>query len=176
MVVNILGSQTLAREFLQEIVFFVGGVVRSNDAELASARLHFSEPRGDRLERPGPGNRLEGIARAHHRRLQPLRVRHEIERVAALDAQELAVDAAVIAVIPADDLVVANPQRGAAAVAAMRADGANMFHLPGARLIAIDAAGERAHRANVDAGAALVAFQVVVMVRHDLRGYTAIGD
>ena len=40
-------------------------------------------------------------------------------------------------------------------------------HLPRPRLIAVDAAGERADGADVDAGAALVAFQVVALVRRD---------
>ena len=92
----------------------------------------------------------------------------EIERVAALHAEELAVDAAAVAIVAANDLVVANAQRGPAAIGAMRADGADVLHFPGPGLIAIRAAGERAHRADVDAGAAFVAFQMIVMVRNDL--------
>ncbi len=101
---------------------------------------------------------------------------HEVERIAPLHAQELAVDAAAIAIVAADNLIVANAQRRAAAVAAMRANRADVLHLPRTRLIAIGSAGERAHRADVDAGAALVAFQMIAHIRHDLGDHTAIGD
>ena len=46
----------------------------------------------------------------------------------------------------------------------------------GRGLIAINPAGQRAHRADVDAGAALVAFQMIVMIGHDLGDHAAIGD
>ena len=98
----------------------------------------------------------------------------EIESVAALDAEELAVDAGAVAIVAADDLVVAHAERGLAAVRAMRADGADVLHLPGARLIAISAAGERAHGADIDAHAALVALQVIAFVGRDLRNHAAI--
>ena len=42
----------------------------------------------------------------------------------------------------------------------MRADGGDVVHLPGARLIAIAAAGERANGADVDAHAALLAVEL----------------
>ena len=111
---------------------------------------------------------------AQHGRLQTLRVLHEIETVAALDAQELAVDAAAVAIVAADDLVVADAQRGAAAIGAMRADGADVVHFPGPRLIAVHAAGERAHGADIDARAALVALQMIVMIGNDLGDHAAI--
>ena len=44
----------------------------------------------------------------------------------------------------------------------MRADSGDMIHLPGPRFVAIAAAGERAHGANVDAHAALFAVELVV--------------
>ncbi len=111
---------------------------------------------------------------ANHGRLQALGAVHEIRRVPAFDAQKLAVDARLVAIVAADDFVVANAQRGLAAIGAMRADGADVLHLPGARLIPIRAAGERAHRANVDAHAAFVAFQMIEMVGLDHRHRAAI--
>ena len=98
----------------------------------------------------------------------------EIEGVAALDAQELAVDAAAVAVVAADDLVVARAQRRLAAIAAVRADGADVGHLPGTRLVAVRAAGQRADGADIDAGAALVALQVIAYVGSDLADHAAI--
>ncbi len=79
-----------------------------------------------------------------------------------------------VAIVAADDLVVAHAQRGLAAVRAMRADGADVLHFPRPRLVAIDAAGERAHRADVDAHAALVAFQMIALVRRDLGNHAAV--
>ena len=108
----------------------------------------------------------------HQRRLKPLVAISEIERVAALDAQELAVDARAVAIVAADDHVVAHAERRLAAVRAVRADGADVVHLPGPRLVAIDAAGQRAHRADIDARAALVAFEVVAVRRRDLAETT----
>ena len=89
----------------------------------------------------------------------------EVEGVASLDAQEIAVDAALVAIVAAHNLHAgfgaAYAQRRLAAVAAMRADGADVIHLPGTRLVTIGADGERADRAYVDAHAALFALQMI---------------
>src|SRR5579883_1055857 len=100
----------------------------------------------------------------------------EIEPVAALDAKELAVDPAAVAVVAAHDLAVAHAERRPAAVAAMRADRADVLHFPRTRLIAVNPAGQRADRTDVDAGPALVAFQMIVMIRNDLRDHAAVRD
>ena len=100
----------------------------------------------------------------------------EIERVTALDAEEFAVDSGTVAIVAANDLVVANAQRGTASVRAVRADGADVIHFPGARPIAISSAGERADGANVDACAALVAFEMISEVRNDGRNDATIGN
>ena len=97
----------------------------------------------------------------------------EVEGVASLDAQEVAVDAALVAIVAAHNLHAgigaAHAQRGLAAVAAMRADGADVLHLPRPRLVAISAGGERADRADVDAHAALFALQMVFFIGRDDR-------
>src|SRR5262249_7896503 len=111
---------------------------------------------------------------AHQWGLQALRVIVEVERVAPLDAEELAVDARPVAIVPADDVVVAHAERCLAAIRTVRADGADVFHFPGPRLIAIDAARQRAHRADVDAGAAFVALEMVACVGTDLRDHAAV--
>src|SRR5205823_1263477 len=98
----------------------------------------------------------------------------KVKSVAALDAQELAVDSAAVAIVAANNLVVPRAQGGLASIAAMRADRAHMGHLPGTRLVAVDPAGQRAYRADIDAGAALVAFQVIAHVGSDLGHYAAI--
>ena len=172
----LLVPQRLARELLQVVIFFVAGVVRADDRELAVARLHFVELVRRRGQSFRPRHRLQVAVPANHRRLQALRAVHEIGRVAALDAQELAVDARAVAIVAANDFVVANAQRGLAAIGAMRANGADVLHFPGTRLIAIRAAGERAHRANVDAHAALVALQMIEMIGLDHRHRAAVAD
>src|SRR5271165_2773763 len=102
----------------------------------------------------------------------------EVERVAALDAEELAVDAALVAVIAAHDLHARvgppHAQRGLAAIAAMRADGADVVHLPRPRLVAVGTGGERADRADVDAHAALFALQVIFFIGRDNAARAAV--
>ena len=63
----------------------------------------------------------------------------------------------------------AHAERGLAAVAAMRADGGDVVHLPRARLVAIGAGGERADRADIDAHAAFFAVEMVAFIRGDHR-------
>src|SRR3990172_1859612 len=97
-----------------------------------------------------------------------LRMLDEVIRVAALDAKKFTVDAAVVPVVAAQDFVLADAQGGLAAVAAVRADRAEVGDLPRARLVAVGAAGERPHRTNVNAHAALFTFEVVAVVRGNL--------
>src|ERR1700739_1350426 len=49
----------------------------------------------------------------------------------------------------------------------MRADGGDVIHLPGARFVAVAAAGKSAHRADVDAHAALLAIELVFVIGSD---------
>src|ERR1019366_6278171 len=63
---------------------------------------------------------------------------------------------------------------GLAAIGAMRASGAYVLHLPGARLVAVRARSQRTHRADVNAHAAFFAIQVVALVRSDDGTHTAI--
>ena len=175
-VIDVVGLEHLARELLQVEVLFVGGVVGTDHAEAAAGGLGLGELLRHGLQGLRPGHFFQLAVDAHQGRLQALGVIVEIEGVASLDAEELAVDAAAVAIVAADDLVVARAQRGLAAIAAVRADGADVGHFPGARLVAVGAAGERADRADIDAGAALVAFQVIADVGRDLADHAAIDD
>ena len=86
---------TCARELLQVEVFFVGGVVGADDAEAAAvAPCVWLNLLRDRCQRLRPGDLFQLAVHPHQRRLQPLGMIVEIEGVAALDAQEFAVDAA----------------------------------------------------------------------------------
>jgi len=95
----------------------------------------------------------------------------KVEAKAALGAEEVAVDAAFVAIVGADDLrsIVgrAHAESHFAAVGAVRADGGDVAHLPGTGLVSIAAAGERAHGAHVDAHAALLAVELVAEVGND---------
>src|SRR5271155_1500786 len=102
----------------------------------------------------------------------------EIEPIAALDAEKIAVRTTLVAVIAADNLhariAAAHTQSRLAAVSAVRANGAYVLHFPGPRLVAIRSRGERAHRANVDAHAALFAFQMIFFIGRDDRTHASV--
>src|SRR6185437_8662668 len=100
----------------------------------------------------------------------------EIERVASLNTKKFAVHAGVIAVIRADNLAISHSNRCLTAFGTVRTDRAHMRHVPGACLVAIRAGCKRAYRAYVDAGAALIAFQVIALVGNDFRRGPAIAD
>ena len=104
----------------------------------------------------------------------------EVEGVASLDAQEFAVDTALVAIVAAHDLHAGvgppDAQRDLAAIAAMGADGADVVHLPWPRLVAIGAGGERADRADVNAHAALFALQMVFFIGRDDAAGAAVLD
>ena len=172
--VDVVGLQHFAREFLEVEVLLVAGVVGADHAEAAAPLERLVELPGHRLQSQGPRHLFQPAVNAYQRRLQSFRVIVEIEAVAALNAQKLAVDPGVVAVVAADDAVVARAQRGLAAIRAMRADGAHVDHFPGPRFIPVDAAGQRAHRADIDAGAALVALQVVALVGCDFGDRPAV--
>ena len=113
-----------------------------------------------------PGGRLQlAFGIAHQRLGQALGTLDKIEAKAALGAEKVAVDAALVAIVGAHNLraIIGLPhaQRHLAAVGAMRANRRDVVHLPGPRLVAIAAAGQRAHRADVDAHAALLAVEMI---------------
>src|SRR4051812_43518855 len=103
---------------------------------------------------------------------------HEIKGVASFNAQEVAVDSALIPVIATHDLHAclggAYSQSGLTAIAAVGARSGNVLHLPGTGFIAVSAGGQRAHRADIDAHAALFALQMVFAIRSDYRVRTTV--
>src|SRR5947209_18026249 len=102
----------------------------------------------------------------------------KIKSVTSLDAQKIAIDAALVAIVAAHDFHASvgptNTQRGLAAIRAMRAGGADVLHFPRACLVAIRAGGQSAYRTNINAHAALFAIEVVLPVRHDSRTGAAV--
>src|SRR5207248_5522 len=125
-----------------------------------------------------PARFLQALASANQRTRQALITVCEVEGVTTLDAEEVAVDPALVAIIAAHDLqagfMAAHTQRGLAAVAAVRAGGAHVLHLPRARLVAISARGQCAHRTNINAHAAFFALQMIFLVGRDNGGGAAV--
>ena len=65
----------------------------------------------------------------------------EIERVAALYAQELFIDATAIAIIGAYNFIATGAQRSLATIATMSANGTGVLHFPRASFITVGTAG-----------------------------------
>src|SRR6202035_2948624 len=107
-----------------------------------------------------------------------LRIVGKVEGVTSFNTQKIAVDAALVAIISANDfhasLGPAHAQRSFAAVGAVGAGRTHVGHFPGTGLISIRSGSQRAHRANIDAHAALFALQMVFVVRSDDRTYAAV--
>src|ERR1035441_1250429 len=136
------------------------------------AVANFLELIGGKSQRMFPGGRLElAFGIAHERLAQAVGVLDEIEAEAALGAEKITVDPALVAVIGADNLGsiigLADSEGYLASVAAVGADGCNVIHLPRTRFIAIAAAGQRAHRADVYAHAAFFTVQLRVAIGCD---------
>src|SRR5262249_15561797 len=96
------------------------------------------------------------------------------------NTEEVAVDSALVAIVPTHDLHsafgTAHTERRLAPISTVRADGTHMVHLPGTRLIAVGSGRKRADRADVDTHATLFALEMILMVRSDERGYAAVLD
>src|ERR1017187_6682959 len=92
----------------------------------------------------------------------------EIECVTAFVTEEVTVDSRLVPIIAANNFRPVrsrpNPERRLAAIAAVRANGGNVVHLPRPRLVAIGSAGQRAHRADIDTHPALLTVEVVEVV------------
>ena len=179
--IDVVGAENRARKLLQQVVLFVGGPVGADDADgrAALAVADFFQLAGGQAQRMFPGRGFQlAFGIAHQRLGQALGAVDKVEAEAALGAEKVAVDAALVAVVGADNLRavvgLAHAQRHLAAVGAMRANGGDVVHLPGPRLVAIAAAGQRAHRANVDAHAALLAVELVAAVGRDDRADAAV--
>ena len=121
--IEIVRAEIQAREAIKEIVFFVRGVIRADHADGACAAFVadlLQTPR-DFLEGIFPTGGLELAVAANQRLANALRMIREIETEAAFAAEKFAVDAGLIAIIGAQDFIVADAQRRLAAIRAVRA-------------------------------------------------------
>src|SRR5689334_7713263 len=98
----------------------------------------------------------------------------EVEPKTALDTEKLVFQARSITIVRADDLVVPHAQGRLAAIRTVPTCRPDMLHLPWTGLIAISVRSQRADRADIDTGAALIAIQLVAKVRRDLTVDTAV--
>ncbi len=102
----------------------------------------------------------------------------KIESIAALDAEEVTIDSALVAVISADDFrtCIAAPYAESrfATVAAVRADRANVIHLPRTRLVTIGSRSQSADRTNVDTHSAFFAVEMIFLIGSDDRANAAV--
>src|SRR5207249_8927345 len=114
-----------------------------------------------------PGNGEQLVAPANQRLANAFLVIREITTEASFDAQKITVDSAQVAVVRAQNLVIAHAQRGFASVRTVRANCRYVLHLPRPRFVAIRPARECAHRADIDTHPALFALEVIAAVRDD---------
>jgi hypothetical protein len=166
-VIDVVRLKNGAGELLEQVGLFVGDAVRTNYTDaLAAARVAtLAKFLSYIVERNFPADRLQLTIRLADERLRNASlVVGKVKGVAALVAEEVAVDAGLVAVVAANDLAAvghgAYAKRSLAAVAAVRADRSDVIHLPWAGLISVSTGRKRAHRAGVDAHAALLAVNV----------------
>src|SRR5579859_6528953 len=169
MMVNIVGAQGDARKTVEKVIFLVGGVVRADDSNRGRTMIFVDlrQPARDFLQRIFPTGGLQFAVAANEGLANSLRVAGEIKSKAAFGAEKFAVESGMVAIVGAQDFIVADAERGLAAVGAMGARGAVVSHFPGSRLIAVGAAGERAYGADIDAHAAFFASQFAGLVGED---------
>src|SRR5260370_4869920 len=169
MMIDVVRPDRGPRDTSQQIVFFVGSAVRTikTDGIRAALLTYRGQAHGCLSQSLFPARRLEPAAEADQRLVQSLVIASEFESESALGTQKITVVAGEIAIIDAEDFMVAHAERRFAAIGTVGAHGRHVLHLPGSCVIAIGAAGQRAHRAYIDAHAALDAFQMVFALGSD---------
>src|ERR1035437_398727 len=178
--VDVIRLEYDAGKLRKQIIFFVGGAIRPNHADRASAIAiaNFAKPFSDQLKSFFPSRRRQLAVLANQRLREALFLMREGESVAAPDAEENVIDPALVAIVAADDfharVATADAQCGLASVPAVGADRAHMVHFPRTRLVAVGPGSKRAHRANVDAHAALFALEMILLIRRDDRTDAAV--
>src|SRR5258708_2006694 len=143
--VNVIGAQDRSRKLLEQVVFFIGGAVGADHTNgLAAFGIQdFTQALADVGDSLFPCCGDQFAVASYQRVADTIFVIKEIEGIAALDAEKLAVDSALVAVVAAHNvhagIGAADAQSGLAAVATMSADGADVLHLPWAGLVTIGA-------------------------------------
>src|SRR5215813_2640921 len=105
MVIDIVGTEHKACELLQQVTLFVGGSRRANHTNgfPAIAIANLAKLAADVLKGLFPRGGDETSISADERLREPVFVIGKIETVAAFNAEEVAVDSALVAIVAADD-------------------------------------------------------------------------
>src|SRR5450755_303774 len=101
--INIVSAQYLASKLLQQVILFVGRAIRSDYADCTStssiANLRQSLARI--IQRLFPAHRRQlAVCLAYQRLRQAILMVGKVKRVAPLDAEKVAVDSALVAIVP----------------------------------------------------------------------------
>ena len=119
MVIEIIGPQHGASKAAQQIIFFVGRAIGSDHGDGRRAVLlhHVFEAGDGQFQCLFPGACFLLAVLADERRGQPLFMIDKVPAKAALDAKKFAIEARVIPIVGANDLIVADRQRRLASIA-----------------------------------------------------------
>ena len=146
-VIDVVGLKNRARKFLQQVILFIGSAIGTDDADRCAALsvANFFQPGCCVTECVFPGSGLKLALRITDERLaETFGAVNEVESKAALGAEEVAVNAAFVTVVGPNNfravVGLADAESDFAAVAAVRANGGDVIHLPRTRLVAIAAA------------------------------------
>src|ERR1700676_5499928 len=103
--IEIICADGSARNASEQIVFFVGRAVRSNESDgVRAIRLvNFGEAPRNFRQSVFPARWFELAVAAHQRKLQTFGVLGEIKSETALHAQEILVEAGQVAIIGAEN-------------------------------------------------------------------------
>src|SRR4051794_3362730 len=179
-VVDVIGFANHARELLQQIILFVRGATGTdNPNRLAAVCISsFRETFADQFESFFPCGWRQPSIFADERLLQAIWAIRKIKCVTSLDAEEIPINAALIAIVAADDVHpvfrTPRPKCRLAAIAAVGASRADMVHLPRTSFVPVRAGSQCADRTDVYAHATLFALQVIPFIGSDDRTYAAI--
>src|SRR5581483_11037117 len=104
--INVIGSQRQPGELLQQVALFIAGAVGTDnpDRVLPTTGDCILELCRDQIESLFPSGGVELAIRLNQGLLQAVGMIGEIEGVASLDAEEVAVDAALVAIVAAHNL------------------------------------------------------------------------
>src|SRR6266567_6378568 len=152
----------------EQVILFIRRVIGADNANgvAAIAVANLGKALADQLKGLFPSRRRQLAVLADQRLGEAGVVVAKIKSITALDAEEIAVDPALVAIVAANNLHAgvgaAHTEGGLATVATVGADRAHMVHLPGPRLVAVGSRGQRANRTNVNAHPAFFALKMIV--------------
>src|SRR5271166_532659 len=180
MMIDIICFQNHTGELGEKIILFIRGARRAHNSNRLPA-FHVTNSRkrlADQLKRLFPRRRSQLAVLANERLRQPFFMIRKIKTVSPLDAEEIPVRAALVAIVPANNfhprIRASHAQSRLAPVSAVGADRAHMLHLPWPRLVAIRAGSQCPHRADVDAHPALFALQMIFLIRRNDRTHATV--